>query len=353
MFFDFQALTRKVSTFRKTVDARAPKRTRPTVEFLENRWAPAVTTTTLTADYNATTGGQLITFTAAVAPSPDAGSVTFRDNVTTIPGGANVALTGGVAIFSTSVLSIGTHEVIAAFNGAAGFDASVSNPQTVVVGSDAQTALVNIVPNGGIPNLKDGPHSRLVNLQYQFNQPVNLEPDAITKSLHPATYIIEGESKPFGWGSDYASQKLILTGSDDKKTWTVTFSASTYNGHFEVGKDGFISQLDGVYDFKIDASKVHSVSSPTTSFKPFPTFTFHTLWGDATEPTRPEGGTPGVDFTATVNSADNLAFRKAFFARKGDPNYKAYFDFDGSGIISTVDNLIFRNRYTQRLTWSI
>src|SRR5262249_30676240 len=43
--------------------------------------AGSATTTILTANPNATTGGQLVTFTATVTPSPgNAGSVTFEDN---------------------------------------------------------------------------------------------------------------------------------------------------------------------------------------------------------------------------------------------------------------------------------
>src|SRR6185369_13107076 len=68
------------------------------------------TSTTLTVDPDATTGGQLVTFTARVAPSSGAaGTVTFLDNGIPLPGAANVPLSGGVAAFSTSALAIGSH----------------------------------------------------------------------------------------------------------------------------------------------------------------------------------------------------------------------------------------------------
>ena len=42
------------------------------------------------------------------------------------------------------------------------------------------------------------------------------------------------------------------------------------------------------------------------------TTTFHRLFGDTGAPTTPTGGTPGTDFEAVVNTADNLQFRSRF-----------------------------------------
>jgi len=42
------------------------------------------------------------------------------------------------------------------------------------------------------------------------------------------------------------------------------------------------------------------------------TTTFDRFFGDTNAPATPAGGTPGTDFAAVVNTADNLAFRAAF-----------------------------------------
>ena len=131
----------------------------------------------------------------------------------------------------------------------------------------------------------------------------------------------------------------------DNITWVVTFSGNT-----EVGADGFASLKDGVYDFKIDAAKVHPVGSPGVTMSASSTTTFHRLFGDVDAPSTPNGGTPGVDFAALVNSFDNLSFRGAF---NNTNNYKAFLDFNGDGAIGSADNLQFRGRFNKSLTWRV
>jgi len=80
------------------------------------------------------------------------------------------------------------------------------------------------------------------------------------------------------------------------------------------------------------------------------TTTFHRLVGDTGASTTPAGGTSGVDFSAIVNSDDNLAFRNAFNSAL---IYKAFFDFNGDGVINSVDNLQFRSRFNKALTWRV
>ena len=57
-----------------------------------------------------------------------------------------------------------------------------------------------------------------------------------------------------------------------------------------------------------------------------------------------------TDFTAVVNSGDNLAFRGAFNNAAG---YKSYLDFNGDGTINSADNLAFRTRFNKSLTWTV
>ena len=66
-------------------------------------------------------------------------------------------------------------------------------------------------------------------------------------------------------------------------------------------------------------------------------------------PTPTPNGT-AIDYSATVNSGDNLQFRGAF---NNPTNYLAYFDVNGDGTINSGDNLQFRNRFNKVLTWKV
>jgi hypothetical protein len=75
----------------------------------------ATTNTSLTSSANPSVFGSSVTFTATVAPSAATGSVQFyADGVTQ---GSAVSLLGGVASFSTSALTIGTHVITATYGG--------------------------------------------------------------------------------------------------------------------------------------------------------------------------------------------------------------------------------------------
>lgn len=306
--------------------------------------AAAATTTTLTASPLATTGGSLVVLTATVAPSPDmSGTVTFLDNGVAIPGGANVAVTGGVATFSTSTLSVGSHPITAAYSGAAGFAASTSNTQTVVVGEAAvQPQVLSVTPNAGQSAFVGAQRSRVVNMTVVFDQAVQLDENAISLALHTKDVSYGGALQPNGFGS---LPTTLNFDSTDNKTWTITFSGNT-----EVGADGFQSLKDGVYDLIIDGSKVHPQGSPTVNLGATSTTTFHRLFGDTGAPATPAGGVQGVDFQAIVNTGDNLVFRNAF---NNEANYKAYLDFNGDGTINSGDNLQFRTRFNKTLNWKV
>ncbi len=85
------------------------------------------TSTMLTATPEATTGGELVTLTATVAPSPgNLGTINFLDNGVLIPGAGNLALVGGVATFQTTLLVSGVHPLTAAYSGAPGYAPSIS-----------------------------------------------------------------------------------------------------------------------------------------------------------------------------------------------------------------------------------
>jgi Bacterial Ig-like domain (group 3)/Beta-propeller repeat len=92
----------------------------------------ATTTTTLASSQNPSNFGQSVTFTATVTPQftgKVTGTVTFYDGTTVLK---TVALSGGVAKFTTSTLTSGAHTITATYNGSTSFTgSSASLTQTV------------------------------------------------------------------------------------------------------------------------------------------------------------------------------------------------------------------------------
>lgn len=96
------------------------------------------TTTSFKTSVNPSGFGKPVTFTADVTPDLGlaTGNVTFKDGTTAL---GTVALSGGVATFTTSALAVGSHSITADFVGSTYFLASVSGAQTQVVKNDSTT----------------------------------------------------------------------------------------------------------------------------------------------------------------------------------------------------------------------
>jgi Bacterial Ig-like domain (group 3) len=93
---------------------------------------PAVTATTLTSSANPSTIGQQVTFTAAVTPLPDGGTVAFSDGGSRIqaceaqsisPAGSG----SGTATCTTTFSTPGTYQIVASFSGTSNFIGSQSD----------------------------------------------------------------------------------------------------------------------------------------------------------------------------------------------------------------------------------
>jgi hypothetical protein len=85
----------------------------------------ATTTTTLYSSLNPSNFGQSVTFTATVTPQFSGtvnGSVTFYDGMTVLK--TDVGLSAGMAKYTTSTLSSGSHTITATYNGNVNFDGS-------------------------------------------------------------------------------------------------------------------------------------------------------------------------------------------------------------------------------------
>ncbi|MGO9228193.1 MAG: Ig-like domain repeat protein [Bryobacteraceae bacterium] len=98
---------------------------------------PAATITALFSSANPSAAGQSVMFTAVViAPvGMPAGTVTFFDGAATL---STTSLVSGVASFTTSALSLGSHSITAAYSG--NLTASASAPLIQTVGQASSTA---------------------------------------------------------------------------------------------------------------------------------------------------------------------------------------------------------------------
>jgi hypothetical protein len=111
----------------------------------------ASTTTALTASPNPAGLGQSVTFTAKVTPAPPStggptptGSITFMDGTTFLGTGT---LSGGVATFSTSTLTTGTHSVTAIYINDGNYSSSTS-PAVVVTVTQASPSVTLAISTG-------------------------------------------------------------------------------------------------------------------------------------------------------------------------------------------------------------
>jgi hypothetical protein len=101
----------------------------------------------LTSSSSSSSYGNPVIFKAIVSPGPAAGipgatgTVTFKDGGTALPGSSTVTLSGGQAIFSTSTLTQGSHNIKAVYSGDATHSSltSIVLTQTVTASSTTST----------------------------------------------------------------------------------------------------------------------------------------------------------------------------------------------------------------------
>jgi autotransporter-associated beta strand protein len=118
------------------------------------------TTTAVGPASNSSVYGQLVTFTATVAPKAPGGGtptglVTFLDTSTTKPTTLGTGtLSGGVATFSLSTLAVGTHTIAASYPGDSNFTGSgTTSTASLTVSQDATTQTVSSSLNPSVVGL--------------------------------------------------------------------------------------------------------------------------------------------------------------------------------------------------------
>ncbi len=105
--------------------------------------ALSTTTTTLSVSPSPAPLGQPVTLTATVSPASATGSVTFQDGSTAL---GTIALSGGIATFTTSTLASGSHSLSASYGGDLRNAASNSTPFTESVSAAATTTSLTVTP---------------------------------------------------------------------------------------------------------------------------------------------------------------------------------------------------------------
>jgi hypothetical protein len=103
------------------------------------------TSTVLTSSLNPATYGQAVTFTATVSSTSGtpAGTVVFSDGSTTL---ATVPVVNAVAAYTTSTLAVGSHTIMASFEGSSGF-ANSSGSVVETITDLASTTTLTVTPN--------------------------------------------------------------------------------------------------------------------------------------------------------------------------------------------------------------
>jgi Bacterial Ig-like domain (group 3)/Putative Ig domain/Galactose oxidase, central domain/Kelch motif len=106
----------------------------------------ANTTTGVTSNANPSVFQQMVTFTVTVAPQytcTPTGTVTLLDGVNPIA--SNLALSGGMATYTTSTLSVGIHQITASYGGDPNFNSSNSAIWSQTVNQASTTTTISSV----------------------------------------------------------------------------------------------------------------------------------------------------------------------------------------------------------------
>lgn len=167
--------------------------------------APFNTATVLTSAPDPSVFGQAKTLTANVtslAGTPT-GSVSFFDGATLLGTGV---LSGGVATFTTSSLSVGPHALTAVYGGTGNFAGSTSPVDTQTVNQAGTTTALASAPNPSV-----------------FGQPVTL--------TATVTVTAPGAGTPTGSVSFFDGATLVGTGLVSGGVATLTTSAWTLGSH--------------------------------------------------------------------------------------------------------------------------
>ncbi|MEI6197891.1 MAG: Ig-like domain-containing protein, partial [Verrucomicrobiota bacterium] len=126
----------------------------PALSQAVNVASAATTTTVLASSLNPSTNGNSVTFTATVqtngvTAAAATGTVTFLDGATTLGTGT---VSGGVAGYTSSTLTAGSHSITAVYGGDSNYATSTSSVVSQVVNASTTAALISSLNPSGYGN---------------------------------------------------------------------------------------------------------------------------------------------------------------------------------------------------------
>jgi hypothetical protein len=204
------------------------------------------TTTAVSAAPGTSVFGQPVTFTAIVtANAPGSGTpkgtVTFRDGSTIL---ASVALSGGAASFSTTLLSVRTHTLTTTYNGGVNF-ASSSGTTTETVTQAATTTALSATLASSV-----------------FGQPVTFT--AIVTANAPGSGTPQG-TVTFRDGSTILASVALGNGAASYSTAALSVGSHTISATYNGGVNYAASSSSTTETVSQDATSTALGVSPSTS----------------------------------------------------------------------------------------
>jgi len=322
----------------------------------------AVTTTTIDSDFDTTTYGNSVTFTAQVASDAGTptGTVTFYEDGNSIGTGA---LSGGYATLATSTLPAGSHIISASYAGQDGFASSDSlvdithtvNPRPVTVTAAAKTkvygdadpgltytytpALIGSDSFSGALDRVDGESVATYAIQQgtlalSTNYTITFVGANLTITRRPITITADAKSKTYGeadpaltyqvTGGSYAPGETSLSG-------TLGRAAGTAVGTYAINQGTVNNTTNGNYNITFDndpvvyltinrrpvtvtpnaQSKVYGDADPTLTYQVTNMVSGETLSGTLSRASGTAVGTYAIQQGGVTNAANgnyNITF---------------------------------------------
>ena len=190
------------------------------------------TSIAVASNLNPALPAQAVTFTATVTPAVATGTVQFYDGATLL---ATSTLTSGVATYSTSALSAGTHSITANYSGSSAYGPSYSSALTEVIKASTSVTLsssLNPAPAGSGVTFTAVVSPSAATGTVQFLDGVTVIGSATlangsasftTASLSPGTHSITAS---YGGSSNYAAANSSVLSQIVKANTSVALSSS-------------------------------------------------------------------------------------------------------------------------------
>ncbi|HEX4588635.1 MAG TPA: glycoside hydrolase family 44 protein [Gemmataceae bacterium] len=297
---------------------------------------PAGTTTGLTSSANPAAVGTPVTFTASVgsAYGVPGGTVTFMDGTSML---GTASLTGGVAMYTTSSLALGSHNITAVYGGTPGFAGSTSPAVNQVIATPTTVGSVQV--NDG-----SAQRSEFRSIAVTFSTAVSFA-NGNAAAAFQLTHVQDGvnvNNLVAAVSTNGAGQTIVTL------TFTAAGNAATEVDPVSALNGGAASLADGRYQLTINAGLITGAQgllldgdnngtgggnyvSPNDTFQGAGLHLYR-LFGD-------------VNGDGVVDATDLGLFRSAFNTSTGNPLYLSYLDADNSGAIDAQDLGQFRTRF--------